>query len=57
VKAIALAAHAAIPYRDGWFYIEDRDHASKAVFSFAILMFSLTETDVAPTPVLTIPVR
>jgi hypothetical protein len=50
-------AYVAIPYRDGWFYIEDRDHVSKAVFTFAILMFSLTETDVAATPVLTIPVR
>jgi hypothetical protein len=50
-------AYVAIPYRDGWFYIEDRDHVSKAVFTFSILMFSLTETDVAPAPVLTIPVR
>jgi hypothetical protein len=50
-------AHAAIRYRDGWFYIEDRDVASKAVFSFLMLMFSMTESDVTPAPVLTIPTR
>lgn len=51
-------AHTAIRYRDGWFYIDDRDVNSKAVFSFLMLMFSLTESDVAPAaPVLTIPTR
>jgi len=50
--------HAAVRYRDGWFYIDDRDVNSKAVFSFLMLMFSLTESDVAPAaPVLTIPTR
>jgi hypothetical protein len=50
-------AHAAIRYRDGWYYIDDRDVTSKGVFSFLMLMFSLTESDVAPAPVLTIPTR
>jgi len=50
--------HAAVRYRDGWFYIDDRDVNSKAAFSFLMLMFSLTESDVAPAaPVLTIPTR
>ena len=37
-------AHVAVRYRDGWFYIDDRDHESKAAFNFLMLLFSLTET-------------
>jgi hypothetical protein len=53
----ASQAYVAIRYRDGWFYIDDRDIPSKVVFSFLMLMFSMTESDVGPAPVLTIPTR
>jgi hypothetical protein len=54
-------AYVAVPYRGYWFYIDDRDHASKATFN---LMLQLTRLDLAgaPTqarqgsPILTLPV-
>jgi len=51
-------AHVAVQYRDGWFYIDDRDHESKAAFNFLMLLFSLTETGTAQAaPILTVPAR
>jgi len=51
-------AYIAVKYRDGWFWIEDRDHDSKAAFSFLMLLFSLTETGTAQTaPIVTVPAR
>jgi hypothetical protein len=48
----------AIQYRKRWFWIDDRDDRSKAVFSFLMLMFSLTETgSTQAVPVLTVPAR
>jgi hypothetical protein len=49
-------AFAAIPYRDYWFWIDDRDIASKRMFSFIMFIFALVEpaSKDAP-PVLTIP--
>ena len=49
-------AFVAVPYRDHWFWIDDRDMPSKRMFSFLMLIFTLVEpgTRDAP-PVLTIP--
>ena len=35
---------AAVPYRDQWFWIDDRDYASKRLFSFLMFLMTLTET-------------
>lgn len=37
-------AFVSVPYRGKWFWIDDRDYASKSIFSFLMFMFSLTET-------------
>jgi hypothetical protein len=51
-------AHIAVRYRDGWFWIDDRDHYSKSAFNFLMLLFSLTETGSTQTaPVVTVPAR
>jgi len=48
--------YAAVRYRDTWYWIEDGDLASKRVFTFLMIFFSLAETGVTPqTPVLTVP--
>ena len=49
-------AFVAIPYRNQWFWIDDRDPASKNLFSFILLLFTFVETgskDIVP--VLSIP--
>ena len=49
-------AYAVVRYRGTWYWIDDGDLASKRVFSFLMIFFSLAETGVAPqAPVLTIP--
>lgn len=49
-------AFVAIKYRDQWFWIDDRDLASKGVFSFLMFLFTLTETGGAQvSPLLTVP--
>jgi len=35
---------AAVPYRDHWFWIDDRDYQSKKLFSFLMFVMTLTET-------------
>jgi hypothetical protein len=48
--------YAAVRYHDTWYWIEDGDLASKRIFSFLMIFFSLAETGVTPqAPVLTIP--
>ena len=37
-------AFAVVPYRDGWFWIDDRDYQSKKLFSFLMFVMTLTET-------------
>ena len=37
-------AFVAVKYRDYWFYIDDRDIASKKTFTFLMILFSVTET-------------
>lgn len=45
-----------VPYRDHWFWIDDRDYRSKALFSFLMFIFSLTETGGKEgAPVITVP--
>lgn len=51
-------ANVAVPYRGNWFWVDDRDYRSKAMLSFLLLMFSLTETGTQQAaPVVTIPTR
>lgn len=51
-------AHAfvGVPYRNHWFWIDDRDLRSKTLFSFMMFVFSLTETEGKEgAPIVTIP--
>jgi hypothetical protein len=49
-------AYAAVRYRGAWYWINDEDLASKGVFSFLMMFFSLAETGVvAQPPLITIP--
>jgi hypothetical protein len=49
-------AFCAVPYRGTWYWIPDDDLASKRVFTFLMLFFSLAESGVPQqAPVLTIP--
>jgi hypothetical protein len=51
-------AFAAVPYRNHWFWIDDRDLGSKRMFVFLTMFMSLTESGALPqAPVLTLPVR
>ena len=47
----------AVPYRNRWFWIEDRDVGSKAMFHFLMIMFSFTERGESGqvAPVVTVP--
>jgi hypothetical protein len=48
--------YTAVRYRDTWFWIDDGDLASKRIFTFLMIFFSLAETGVTPqAPVLTVP--
>jgi hypothetical protein len=49
---------AAVPYRNRWFWIDDRDLDSKRMFMFLTVFSALAETGTAPQiPLITIPVR
>jgi hypothetical protein len=49
-------AFIAVPYRDYWFWIDDRDFRSKALFTFLMFIFSLTETGGKEgAPIITVP--
>ena len=50
--------YAAVRYRDHWFWIDDKDIASKSIFTFLLILFSLAETgQAAASPVVTVPSR
>jgi hypothetical protein len=49
-------AHVAVPYRGGWFWIDDRDFPSKQTFFSYMLLSSLTETGTqSAAPIVTVP--
>ena len=50
-------AFVAVPYRDRWFWIDDRDIHSKSMFFFLMILFSFTERGLGgqAAPVLTVP--
>lgn len=49
-------AFVAVPYRDYWFWIDDRDLPSKRMFSFLMFIFTLVETGGKEgAPIVTIP--
>jgi len=49
-------AFIAVPYREHWFWIDDRDLRSKSLFTFLLFIFSLTETGGKEgAPVITVP--
>ncbi|HVP11331.1 MAG TPA: hypothetical protein VMV94_09130 [Phycisphaerae bacterium] len=49
-------AFLAVPYRNYWFWIDDRDTRSKSVFSSLMFIFSLTDTESKQAaPIVTIP--
>lgn len=51
-------AYVAVRYRNSWFWIDDRDQHSKAMFNSVLLLFSLTETAQSQlAPLVTIPTR
>jgi len=51
-------AFVAIQNRDHWFWVDDRDRASKARFTFLMVLFSLVETGtVTQAPLVTIPIN
>jgi len=51
-------AYAAIPYKGHWYWIDDTDIASKRVFTFLLILFSLAETGQSySAPVVTVPSR
>jgi len=49
-------AFAAVPYGQDWYWIDDKDFASKRLFSFIMFLFTLTDTgDKQGAPIVTIP--
>jgi hypothetical protein len=52
-------ASVAVEYRDGWFYIDETDQATKRFFRLLGALWSVSIADSAvgsPAPVLTVPV-
>jgi hypothetical protein len=49
-------AFVSVPYRNSYFWIDDRDFASKKIFSFLMFVFTLVETgEKGAAPIVTIP--
>ena len=56
-KKKPIDSFVAMQYRDHWFWIDDRDRQSKAIFSFLMILFSLVETGAPPqAPTITVPI-
>jgi hypothetical protein len=50
-------AFVAVPYGQGWYWIDNKDFASKQIFSFIMFLFTLTDTgEKQGAPVITVPV-
>jgi hypothetical protein len=50
-------AFAAVSYGQNWYWIDDKDFASKRLFSFIMFLFTLTESgDKQGAPIITVPV-
>ena len=48
---------AAVPYRNEWYWIDDKDLASKRLLSFIMFLFTLTETEGRQNaPLITVPI-
>jgi hypothetical protein len=51
-------AFVAVPYRDVWFWVDDRDIKSKRAFAFMMMLFTLSDTgEKEPMPLITIPAQ
>lgn len=51
-------ASTAVPYRNHWFWIDDRDLKSKRAFAFMLMLFTLAETgEKESLPLITIPAQ
>jgi hypothetical protein len=49
-------AFAAVKYRDYWYWIDDREYKTKGIFTFLMIIMTLSEKDdKVPAPVVTIP--
>jgi len=49
-------AFAAVPYGQGWYWIDNKDFPSKRLFSFIMFLFTLTDTgEKQGAPIITIP--
>lgn len=57
-SGVAVPEHAfvAVEYHGHWFWIDGRDYASKGLFSFVMIVFSLMDTAPKGAPIVTIPV-
>ena len=50
-------AFAAVPYRQDWYWVDDKDYPSKRLLSFIMFLFTLTDTgEKQGAPVITVPV-
>ena len=51
-------AYVTVPYRDHWFWVDDRDLKSKRSFAFMMMLFTLAETgEKESLPLITIPAQ